>query len=299
MSELERVLNAKEKKIKNSFLSKINNKIKSFLRIIFPKFYEFKDFKKKKKTFSGWGLTTDFTCSPWNNLSEQNNVIFNKINKDLIERVQNRKFFLTQFEYKDANYRKILEELSWRHYVVFNSVLYVLNFTEEDQKNIVECGVCDGLTMNFAMSLCDKKKINFKGFMYDAWTDLSIKKKENLRFKYSYLDIEITKNNLKQFSNNSIYNKGFIPEIFDTAQNPDKISWLHIDLNSEEATISSLEFLYERVVNNGIILFDDYGGFEKTRLKIDNFFSNKSGHFVNLPTGQGVFYKKNLKKFNG
>tara|TARA_Y100000996_G_scaffold411867_1_gene396816 strand:- start:1739 stop:2620 length:882 start_codon:yes stop_codon:yes gene_type:complete len=293
MSELERVLNAREKKIKNSFFSKINNKLKNFLRIIFPKFYEFKDFKKKKQTFSGWGLSTDFTCSPWKNLNENNNLIFNKINKDLIEKVENKKFNLTQFEYKDTDYKKILEELSWRHYVVFNSVLYISNFTENDQINIVECGVCDGLTMNFAMSLCLEKKINFKSYLYDAWADLSVIKNENLRFKYSYLDIETTKKNLNKFSNYSIYNKGFIPEVFEKSENPEKVSWLHIDLNSSEATISALEFFYGRIVNNGIILFDDYGGFEKTRIKIDNFFSDKKGHFINFPTGQGIFYKKN------
>ena len=76
------------------------------------------------------------------------------------------------------------------------------------------------------------------------------------------------------------------------SENPEKVSWLHIDLNSAEATISALEFFYERIVNNGIILFDDYGGFEKTRIKIDNFFSDKRGHFINFPTGQGIFYKK-------
>ena len=139
---------------------------------------------------------------------------------------------------------------------------------------------------------CIAEKINFKSYLYDAWADLSAIKNENLRFKYSYLDIETTKKNLNKFSNYSIYNKGFIPEVFEKSENPEKVSWLHIDLNSAEATISALEFFYERIVNNGIILFDDYGGFEKTRIKIDNFFSDKRGHFINFPTGQGIFYKK-------
>ena len=38
-------------------------------------------------------------------------------------------------------------------------------------------------------------------------------------------------------------------------------------------------------------LFDDYGGFDDTRKVIDNFFDDKKGHFINYPTGQGVFLK--------
>ena len=41
----------------------------------------------------------------------------------------------------------------------------------------------------------------------------------------------------------------------------------------------------------GVILFDDFGGFEDTRNVIDNFFDDKNGHFINYPTGQGVFIK--------
>ena len=45
----------------------------------------------------------------------------------------------------------------------------------------------------------------------------------------------------------------------------------------------------------GVILFDDYGGFDDTRKIIDSFFENKKGHFISLPTGQGIFYKNDLQ----
>ena len=52
-----------------------------------------------------------------------------------------------------------------------------------------------------------------------------------------------------------------------------------------------LHLLYEKISKNGIILFDDYGGFDDTRKVIDNFFDDKQGHFINYPTGQGAFIK--------
>ena len=156
----------------------------------------------------------------------------------------------------------------------------------------MECGVCDGLTVNFAMAACEFKKINYKSYLYDAWEDLS-PLSEDLIFDYKYLDVERTKLNLKDFSNKTVYNKGFIPDIFKKENNPQKVHWLHIDLNSNQATKDTLEFFYNKIVENGLILFDDYGGFEDTREIIDNFFYDKKGHFINLPTGQGIFYKKN------
>ena len=39
------------------------------------------------------------------------------------------------------------------------------------------------------------------------------------------------------------------------------------------------------------VLFDDYGGFNDTRKIVDNFLKDKKGHFINYPTGQGVFIK--------
>ena len=74
MSEVERILNAREKKVKKNFLSKINFLIKKNLNIIFGNYYEFNKFKKKKKTFQGWGLITTDTVPPWQNQNNMENM---------------------------------------------------------------------------------------------------------------------------------------------------------------------------------------------------------------------------------
>ena len=100
-------------------------------------------------------------------------------------------------------------------------------------------------------------------------------KNDNLRFKYDYLNIDITKKNFVDL----IFNKGLIPSVFQKAENPTQINWLHIDLNSSEATQSSLEFFFDKLVSGGVILFDDYG-FRDTRKTVDKFFKIKT-HFTN------------------
>ncbi len=288
MSEIERILNAREKKGKKNFLSKINFFIKKNLNIIFGNYYEFNKFKKKKKTFQGWGLITTDTVPPWKNQDNKENIFFNKTNENLKDLADSKDFRLTQFDYEDANYRKILDELSWRHYIVFNSVLLAAKNASQNMINLAECGVCDGLTIYFAAEACKLSNIEKKIYLYDAWENLG---NDKLRFNYDYLNIDITKKNLENFNDNLIFNKGLIPDVFQNAENPAQLDWLHIDLNSSEATKSSLDFFFDKLKLGGVILFDDYGGFEDTRKIIDEFFKNKNGHFTNYPTGQGIFIK--------
>tara|TARA_B100000989_G_scaffold159105_1_gene118770 strand:- start:3691 stop:4560 length:870 start_codon:yes stop_codon:yes gene_type:complete len=288
MSEIERILNAKEKKIKKNFLSKINFLIKNNLNKIFKNYYQFKRFNKKKKTFHGWGLITTDTVPPWKNQNNIENIFFDKINQKLKDLINDKDFRLTQFEYEDTNYQKILDELSWRHYIVFNSVLLASKNASQSQMSLAECGVCDGLAIYFAIKACELSNVDKKIYLYDAWEDLG---DDKLRFKYDYLNIDITKKNLENFNKYLIFNKGLIPNVFQRAENPTKINWLHIDLNSSEATRYSLEFFFDKLMPGGVMLFDDYGGFDDTRRIVDEFFKNKKGHFTNYPSGQGIFIK--------
>lgn len=288
MSEIERILNLKEKKLKKSLLSRLNSFIKFFFNNTFKNYYEFKRFKKKEKTFDGWGLTTTDTIPPWKNKVNKENIFFDKISSNLFDLVNKKEFRLTQFDYKNTDYKKILDELAWRHYIVFNSAILASKNKLLSSINLAECGVCDGLTIYFAIKACEMSNKEKKVHLYDSWETLA---DDKLRFKYDYLDIEITKKNLNSFQEDLVFNKGLIPNIFKTATNPSEISWLHIDLNSAEATKSALNFFYDKLISGGIILFDDYGGFDDTRKVIDNFFDDKNGHFVNYPTGQGVFIK--------
>ena len=167
MSEIERILNLKEKKIKKSFLSRINSLIKKSFNNTFKNYYEFKKFKKKVKTFNGWGLTTTDTIPPWENKVNKENIFFNKVNSNLINMVNKKEFRLTQFDYKNTNYKKILDELAWRHYIVFNSVILASKNISSNNMNLAECGVCDGLTIYFAIKACEISNKKKKVHLYD------------------------------------------------------------------------------------------------------------------------------------
>ncbi len=81
----------------------------------------------------------------------------------------------------------------------------------------------------------------------------------------------------KKFSN-IVLNEG---NVFDTL--PDylekypatRIAFLHLDMDVKEPTTFALEMLYERVVPNGLIVFDDYNAVAGETDAVDEFLSKK------------------------
>jgi len=284
------------KKSNNSnknFLSKKFKLLKSFIKKKSP-------FLKKQKymiSFSGWGMETTFPSPPWINSIDVNDVNFNSCHEELKSLISNKEFILSQFNLPGTNYEKILEELKWRSYIIYNSIICSINLSKNNDFKIVECGVCDGLTIFYALSACKSKNVSFKGYLYDSFGSM---KEEHLDEKdkiqvgdYDYLNIEQTKKNLQMYENEIIFNKGYIPKIFIDGNNPADISWLHIDLNSSKTTLQSMEFFFQKIIDSGVMIFDDYGMFPSTKAIVDKFLADKKGHFINFPTGQGMFIKKN------
>jgi hypothetical protein len=78
-------------------------------------------------------------------------------------------------------------------------------------------------------------------------------------------------------------------------QSPDRISYLHIDLNQAPAEIAALDALFDRVVPAGIIILDDYewaGVYRPQKLTEDPWFGSRGYRVMPLPTGQGLVIKR-------
>lgn len=282
MYEVDRILIAKKKQKNKNFLSKFW----SFLK---KKIFLKKD--KKISKFSGWGLEINHSEPPWNNKPTKDDLIFLDTNERLLKKIIDKKFKLTQFDYFDTNYAKILNELKWRHYIIFNACTNLIKNNGNKKKNLIECGVCDGLTFFFISNALKSKNVDFNGFLFDSWSKFSFDNKKDI-FDYSYLNVDTARNNLIDFKKNLSFIEGNIPETFKNYKNPEKIDLIHIDLNSSEATLNTLNFFYEKVNSGGIIIFDDYARIVSEKEVIDKFFFDKEGNFVSFPTGQLIFIKK-------
>lgn len=88
------------------------------------------------------------------------------------------------------------------------------------------------------------------------------------------------------------YRQGLVPETFSGLETS-TIKFAHIDLDIYEPILASCQFVWPRLVNGGIMAFDDYGfstcpGAKKA---VDEFFASQSIKPLVLPTGQAIITK--------
>lgn len=87
--------------------------------------------------------------------------------------------------------------------------------------------------------------------------------------------------------------KGFLPDVLEQGS-PEKIAYLHIDLNQAPAEIATLDALFDRVVPGGMIILDDYEMFfyRKQKFAEDDWFAQRGYKVFPLPTSQGFVIKR-------
>ena len=246
--------------------------------------------------FDGWKMATG-TRTPWiNGGSSALSCHFSETDSKLKRLVAEKKIILTQF--KPQNVLAELEGLMWRHYIVYWSANYAIKNTKSKTKIFAEFGVCDGLTIFYAISAAKNLDEPFKIYLYDAWDEMKeeflLDSEKTSAGSYSYLSLENTKNNLNHLNvKELIYNKGYIPGVFDRADNPKELAWMHIDLNASMPTIHALENFWDSLEVGGLILFDDFAwpGYEDTQAEVEKWACDKKCNILHLPTGQAILFK--------
>src|SRR5262249_33275448 len=98
--------------------------------------------------------------------------------------------------------------------------------------------------------------------------------------------------NLARFANYRVY-KGWIPTRFDEVSHRG-FCFIHVDVDLYEPTRDSIRFFFDRIVDGGILLMDDYGfaTCPGAKLAADEFFSTLNVPIVMLTTGQAIVIKR-------
>jgi O-methyltransferase len=86
--------------------------------------------------------------------------------------------------------------------------------------------------------------------------------------------------------------RGPVPAVLE-AQSPDRIAFLHIDMNNARAEIGALDTLFDRVSPGGIVVLDDFGyqGYVDQRDAERAWFAARGYDVIELPTSQGLVVK--------
>jgi hypothetical protein len=193
--------------------------------------------------------------------------------------------------------------IAWRLHTLVWAARAALALPEGD---FVECGVFQG---DMAWMIAEVTNFAYTGrhfHLYDSFQgfDPSQTTEEDFPDLPGFLDFanaiygaeglwEGVQARFRHLGNVHLH-KGFLPGALERDGYPDRIAYLHIDLNVAPVEIACLDLLFDRVVPGGTILLDDYGWkvFHRQKHAEDAFFLKRGYHILELPTGQGLVVKR-------
>jgi O-methyltransferase len=171
--------------------------------------------------------------------------------------------------------------------------------------DFVECGVFKGDLSWVVSQVVDFEAKLKKFYLYDTFDGFSDKYSsqddfpENPNFfsfaHQCYTDPSIYPYVCDRFRDRPAVKvvKGVVPDVLQQVA-PEKIAFMHIDLNSPAAEIGALEILFPRMSSGAVLIFDDYGWkqFHRQKEAEDAYFRDLGYQVLELPTGQGLVVKR-------
>ena len=163
---------------------------------------------------------------------------------------------------------------------------------------LVECGVYEGLYAVTALGTLGAAIAPERDYyLYDTFRGLDDRYASKMEMRMTVpefaaegLETQVRKR-FAPWANVHVV-AGTVPDVLaDTA--PDRVAFLHLDMNCSEAEIAALEFFYDRIPEGGVILLDDYGRSEYESMfdAYQAWFGARSHRILELPTGQGLIVK--------
>ena len=189
----------------------------------------------------------------------------------------------------------------WRVYVCCWAVQYAQSLPGD----FMDLGVSWGKVPRAAMDYIGFRKLSDRRWwLVDAWEGRNLiefhseTEKKQLRLlgdeaRTYCADVDIVKRYFKDFDNVKIV-RAVIPTDLSKIT-PEKVAYLHIDLNAAGPEVAALEHLWDRIIKGAVILLNSHGvsGGKRayTRSLLDEFAESKGAEILALPTGQGLIIK--------
>jgi O-methyltransferase len=192
----------------------------------------------------------------------------------------------------DLSPRSAIEH-DWRVHVLCSLAFNAIKGGDGD---LIECGVFRGDCAKTIMHYCDLNSSNKVFWLLDSFdgfdrTQLT-KKEQELRTEKQFRGVlEFVTEKFRGDKCARIV-PGFVPTTFErvTAKS---FCFAHIDMNASYPEKEALGFIFPRLKEGGVIVFDDYGhaGHEEQRVELDNMAKKLGRSITCLPTGQGLLIK--------
>lgn len=186
-----------------------------------------------------------------------------------------------------ADPRPLERGLVWRTH----TMCWAAQSCERLEGDFVECGTYEGYTMevmlHYLHGLPDRRL-----WLYDLFNPTGAAGEGKPLPQHSLLLYERVQARFARWSNVTV-TRGKVPDIL-TKVAPERIAFLHIDMNNVDAERGAMELLYDRVTVGGIVILDDYGwtGYRAQKAAADEFAASRGLTVLELPTGQGMLVKR-------
>jgi O-methyltransferase len=183
---------------------------------------------------------------------------------------------------------EIEKSLIWRLHVLCWCALNSLRV----EGDFVECGVFQGFSTAVAIRYLDFDSRGRRWYLYDTFSGIPADQLEpGVPRAPEYEQQGLYEACCRRFSaHRSVHVvRGRLPEVLRDGA-PEKVAFMHLDLNSAAAEVGVLDFFWERLPRGAAILLDDYGwrGYRAQKLAEDPFFAARGLQVLELPTGQGL-----------
>jgi hypothetical protein len=186
---------------------------------------------------------------------------------------------------------------------LFDSLEYIRN--EKIYGDIVECGVWKGGNMLGAIEYIKFHGMMNKVWLYDTFSGMTVSsnldvdingQKGNIWEGKCECSLEDVKNLIDKTNyKNVMFVIGDINETLNEINNiPQSISILRLDTDWYESTKKEMNILYPKLVNNGILIVDDYGHWRGSKQAVDEYFEGKNILIESIDyTGIKIIKRKN------
>jgi O-methyltransferase len=158
--------------------------------------------------------------------------------------------------------------------------------------DFVECGVYRGLSTAVAARYLDFGAQARRWHLYDTFSGIPADQLDAGHVNPDFFQASgLYEAAVKRFAlyPNIRVVRGRVPEVLAEGA-PERVAFLHLDMNSSAAERAALEFFADRLQPGAFVLLDDYGwrGYRDQKLVADRFFAGRGKPIMELPTGQGV-----------
>ncbi len=197
--------------------------------------------------------------------------------------------------FQDNDHENVDEAKLWR----LHTYCWVGRTAAKLPGDFVECGVFHGFYSAVLLQYLDFAASNKCMWLYDSFSGLSDDYSTSAERQVvisAYDDLlnwyEDVCKRFAAYTNVKVI-KGFVPDVL-RESSPDTIAMLQLDMNAGAAEVAALDVLFDRVVDGGLVLLDDFGRFENAELHaaLNAWFDGHGHSVLEMPTGQGLVIKR-------